>query len=282
MCILERLHLEQQGAVKTKCCRRNKAPKTEPKRAPNKKPTSNVLLESLSMLDLPTNSTSDSMPSSSTSPVLSDVHLRVSQEIACLDNFKQTTKPSQNIKNQKISVQTTDNAFELNIKYPNISADQTRTEKSQLFAMPVSTITTDNSQTVTTGTINNPSTVGNISRESIFSSFTSQPVSIISNCHNIGNNVTSNSIISKSNISQSNIISISSQSVSSNIISQSIANSNILFGSTSAAVTNSGHMINKSQPMSSNSQTLVNNNKMVSCSISSVVCNVNEIFCYQY
>jgi len=288
-CILERLHLEQQGAVKMKCWRRNKAQKPEPKRVPDKKLTSNVLLESLSMLDLPTSSTLDSIPNSNTSSVLSDMNLCVSQEITCLDNFKQLPKTSRNIKNRKFSVQTPDNAFELNIECPKITADQTRTENSQLFAMPVSndvsTITTNNSLTITTSKINNQSTVGNISSKSIFNNFTSQPVSNINSCHNIGNNMTNKSI-SNNNTSQSmavnitsqsmavNItsqsmaVNITSQSVASNIISQSIANSNIKLDSTQAAVTNSRNVINKSLAVKSNNQTLVNNNKVSTISYS--------------
>lgn len=264
-CILERLHLEQQGAVKMKCWRRNKAQKPEPKRVPNKKLTSNVLLESLSMLDLPTSSTLDSMSNSNTSPVLSDMNLCVSQEITCLDNFKQIPKISRNIKNQKFSVQTPDNAFELNIECPKMTVDQSRTETSQLFSMPVSndisTITTNNSLTITTSKINNQSTLGNISSKSIFNSFTSQPASNINSCHNIGNNMISKSI-SNNNTSQSMAISITSQSVASNIISQSIANSNLKLDSTQAAVTNSRNVMNNFQAMSSNNQTLVNNNKV--------------------
>lgn len=155
--ILERLHLEQQGAVKMKCWRRNKTQKKlpEPKRPPNKKLTSNVLLESLSMLDLPKSSTSDSIPSSSTSPVLSDVNMHVTQEIPGLEGPKPVLKTPRSIKSRKVPIQTmqtTDNAVELNIGRSKI-IDQGVTETSKLFAMPVSnnisTVTTNNSPIIT-------------------------------------------------------------------------------------------------------------------------------------
>lgn len=249
---LERLHLEQQGAVKMKCWRRNKGQKKspEPKHTPNKKLTSNVLLESLSMLDLPTSSTSDSMPSSSSSPVLSDVNMRVAQEITSVDNLKHPIKTSRGIKNRKMSVQTmqnTDNSNEVNIECPTM-IDQNSIETSQMFTMPVS----NNNSAVTTCN-NSTITASNSSSHSISSNTCSQPI--------------------VSNISQSIVNSINSQSFTNDILSQSIANSKLKVVSTQT-VTNSGQIINITQAVSSNNPTPINSNKMIVNSISSNVCIV--------
>lgn len=268
--ISERLHLEQQGAVKMKCWRRNKTQKKslELKPKSSKKLTSNVLLESLSMLDLPTSSTSDSMPSSSTSPVLSDMNMHFTQEITSLENLKQSIKVSQNVKNHKKSIQdmqTIDNTVELNIECPTISVDQKKIETSQVLTMSVSndvsTITA--SSTITTSKITSQSNIGKNSGKSIHSSFTSQPTtSNISNCQSVINNMISKSIANNVT-SQSIANSITSHSITSNIISQSIANTNQKFINTQAGVANNGHVINITQSMSSNSQTLVSSNKLV-------------------
>lgn len=227
MCyVSERLHLEQQGAAKIKCWRRNKTQKKspEPKRTPIRKLTSNVLSESLSLLDLPTSSTSDSMLSSSTSPVLSDVNMRVSQDIMNTESLKLSLKTPRVIKNRKIPMQTTDNAVELNIECPSL-IDQNSTEASQLFAMPVSSnissSATSNSSTITpcnitsktfTSNINNQFT-GNITSQSFTNNIINQ--SIASN--NI-KSIASNNIQS---VASSNIQSVASSNI------QSIASSNI-------------------------------------------------------
>ncbi|CAH1738658.1 unnamed protein product [Aphis gossypii] len=251
----ERLHLEQQGAVKMKCWRRNKTPKKppEPKRTPNKKLTSNVLLESLSMLDLPTSSTSDSMPSSSTSPVLSD--MRVTQDMTGIDHSKQLIKTPRVTKNRKVPIQTmqmTDNAVELNVECPTLVDQNNSTVSSQLFSMPVSnhisTVTASNSSIISSNNIPNQSFSGNITSHSIISN-NSQSIANSFTCHSIANN-------------------ISSQSIAGNILSQSKAGSNLKVVS-SQAVSNSGQMINISQTMNSNNQTFINNNKMVVNNISS-------------
>ncbi|KAE9537995.1 hypothetical protein AGLY_005967 [Aphis glycines] len=251
----ERLHLEQQGAVKMKCWRRNKTPKkpSEPKRTPNKKLTSNVLFESLSMLDLPTSSTSDSMPSSSTSPVLSD--MRVTQDMTGIDHSKQLIKTPRVTKNRKVPIQTmqmTDNAVELNVECPTLVDQNNSTVSSQLFSMPVSnhisTVTASNSSIISSNNIPNQSFSGNITSHSIISN-NSQSIANSFTCHSIANN-------------------ISSQSIAGNILSQSKAGSNLKVVS-SQAVSNSGQMINISQTMNSNNQTFINNNKMVVNNISS-------------
>lgn len=223
--------MEQQGAVKMKCWRRNKTPKKPPevKRALNNKLTSNVLLESLSMLDLPTSSTSDSMPSSSTSPVLSDVNMRVIQEFPNMENLKQPIKSPRGIKNRKMPVQimqTTDNAVELNLECPTIS-DQNNIDTSHLFAMPVSnnisTIITSNCSTITTSNITsqsiasklvNQSSVGNINSHSIASNINSQSIACKMTSQSISNNIMSQSIANN----------MQSQSTASNMMNQSIAN----------------------------------------------------------
>lgn len=242
-----------------KCWRRNKTQKKtlEPKRTPNKKSTSNVLLESLSMLDLPTSSTSDSMPSSSTSPVLSD--MRVTQEMTSIEHSKQSIKTPRVTKNRKAPIQTmqmTDNAVELNIECPPL-VDQNRTVSSQIFSMPVSnhisTVTASNSSIITSSNIPNQSFSGNITSQSIISS----------NNQSIANSFTCQSIASN----------IYSQSIAGNILSQSKAGSSLKVVS-SQAVSNSGQMINISQTMNSNNQAFINNNTMVVNNISSNVCNV--------
>lgn len=299
------MHLEQQGAVKTKCWRRNKIQKKspEPKRTLVKKSASNVLLESLSMLDLPTNSTSDSMPSSSTSPVLSDMNVRVSQEMTSIENSKQPIKTSRNVKNRKMPVQllqTTDNAVEFNIECPTV-IDKKNTETPQLFAMPVSnnisTVATSNSLTIPTSNIisqssslssrsiasilSSKSVASNISCKSIVSNITCQALANNITNQSISNNITNQSIANNitnqsiaSNLTSQPISSkITSHSISSNIISQSIANTNLKFVNTQPVV-NSGQMVNIAHSMSSNNQTLINSNKMVVNSISSNVCNL--------
>lgn len=253
-----------------KCWRRNKTQKKslELKPKSSKKLTSNVLLESLSMLDLPTSSTSDSMPSSSTSPVLSDMNMHVAQEITSLENLKQSIKVSQNVKNHKKSIQdmqTIDNTVELNIECPTISVDQKKIETSQVLTMSVSndvsTITA--SSTITTSKITSQSNIGNNSGKLIHSCFTSQPTaSNINNCQSVINNMISKSIANNIT-SQSIVSSITSHSITSNIISQSIANTNQKFINTQAGVANNSHVINITQSMSSNNQTLVSSNKMV-------------------
>jgi len=264
--VSERLHLEQQGAVKMKCWRRNKAQKKtlEPTRTPNKL-TSNVLLESLSMLDLPTSSTSDSMPSSSTSPVLSD--MRVTQEINSIDHSKQTIKTPRVIKNRKVPVQTmqmTDNAVELNIECPK-PIDQNSIVSSQIFSMPVSnhisTVTASNSSIITSSNIPIQSFSSNINSQSIISS-NSQSIANSFNCQSIASNINSQSIASN----------VNSQSIAGNILSQSKA-SNSLKVVSSQTVSNSGQMINISQTVNSNNQAFINNNTMVVNNISSNVCN---------
>uniref|UniRef100_A0A2H8TJP8 Nuclear factor related to kappa-B-binding protein n=1 Tax=Melanaphis sacchari TaxID=742174 RepID=A0A2H8TJP8_9HEMI len=254
----ERLHLEQQGAVKMKCWRRNKTPKKppEPKRTPNKKSTSNVLLDSLSMLDLPTSSTSDSMPSSSTSPVLSDI--RVTQEMTNIDHSKQLIKSPRVTKNRKVppiqTMQMTDNAVELNIECPTL-IDQNSTVSSQIFSMPVSshisTVTASNSSIISSNNISNQSFSSNITSHSIISS-NSQSITNSFTCQSIANNINN----------------ISSQSIAGNILSQTKAGNSLKVVS-SQAVSNSGQMINISQTMNSNNQTFINNNKMVVNNISS-------------
>lgn len=253
--VIERLHLEQQGAVKMKCWRRNKTQKNlpEPKCTQNRKLTSNVLLESLSMLDLPTSSTSDSLPSSSTSPVLSDMNMRVSQEISSLENIKEPIKIPRNVKNRKMpvqSMQTTDNAIELSIQCPTI-IDQNNSEASQIYAMSLSnnssTITTSNNSTITVSSINTQPIASNIVNQAI----TSQPI--------------------MGNISQSIANNIISQSMANNLFSQSITNTNLKLVNT---IANNGQMINITQNINSNNQTLINSNKMVVNSISSNVCIV--------
>lgn len=246
-----------------KCWRRNKTQKnlTEPKRTPNRKLTSNVLLESLSMLDLPTSSTSDSMPSSSTSPVLSDVNMRVAQDITSIENLKQPIKTPRSIKNRKSSIQsmqTTDNAIELNIQCAT-KIDQNSSEVSKLFAMPVSNnssiITTSNSSTITVSNINNitsQSLSGNISQP--IAGKISQPIT---------NNI----------ISQSVANNLNSHSISNHIFSQSIINTNLKVVNTQT-IANSGQMINIAQNINTNNQTLMNNNKMILNNISSNVCIV--------
>ncbi|XP_060849456.1 uncharacterized protein LOC132928660 [Rhopalosiphum padi] len=250
----ERLHLEQQGAVKMKCWRRNKAQKKplEPKRTPTRKLTSNVLLESLSMLDLPTSSTSDSLPSSSTSPVLPD--MRVTQEMTGIDHSKQSIKTPRVTKNRKVPIQTmqmTDNAVELNIDCPTL-IDQNSTVSSQIFSIPVSnhisTVTATNSSIISSNNIPNQSFSGNITSHSIISS-NSQSIANSFTCQSIANN-------------------ISSQSIAGNILSQSKAVNSLKVVS-SQAVSNNGQMINISQTMNSNNQTFINNNKMVVNNISS-------------
>jgi len=253
--VSERLHLEQQGAVKMKCWRRSKAQKKtlEPKRTPNKKLSSNVLLESLSMLDLPTSSTSDSMPSSSTSPVLSD--MRVTQEINSIEHSKQTIKTPRVTKNRKVPVQTmqmTDNAVELNIESPTL-IDQNSIVSSQIFSSHISTVTASNSSIVTSSSIPNQSFSSNITSQSI----------INSNSQSIANSFTCQSIASN----------ISSQSIAGNILSQSKAGNSLKVVS-SQTVSNNGQMINISQTMNSNNQAFINNNTMVVNNISSNVCNV--------
>lgn len=264
--------MEQQGAVKMKCWRRSKTQKKwspEAKQTPNKKLTSNVLLESLSMLDLPTSSTSDSMPSSSTSPVLSDTNTRTNQEIIPnMENLKLSCvmKTSRCVKNQKLptqTVQTTDNAIELKVECP-ITMDQNSSDSSQLFAMPVS----NNISTITTN--NSPSiTVSNITSQSIASIVSSQ--SIVSN-------VTSPSIASQSftckMTNQPIVRKITNQSMTaSNVLGQSIANTSLKVVNTQTIVS-SGQMNNISQSTSNSQQlTLVNSNKMVVNSISANVRN---------
>jgi len=252
------LHLEQQGAVKMKCWRRNKTQKKtpEPKCTPNRKSTSNVLLESLSMLDLPTSSTSDSMPSSSTSPVLSD--MRNTQDMTSIDHSKQSIKTPRVTKNRKAPTQTmqmTDNAVELNIECPTL-VDQNNTVSSQIFSMPVSnhisTVTTSNNSIITSSNIPNQSFSSNISSQSI----------ITSNSQSIANSFTCQSIASN----------INSQSVACNILSQSKVG-NTLKVVSSQTVSNSGPMINISQTMNSN-QAFINNTTMVVNNISSNVCNI--------
>lgn len=230
-----------------KCWRRNKTQKKspDPKQTPTRKLNSNVLLESLSMLDLPTSSTSDSMPSSSTSPILPDVNIRVAQEITSLEGSKQVIKTPQSIKSRKVPIQTmqtTDNAVELNIGCPKI-IEQNNTEPSQLFTMPVSnnvsTVTTNNSPIITASNITNPS---------------------------IANNITSQSVANN----------ISSQPIASNIISQSISSTNLKVVNTQT-VANNGQMINITQALSNNNQTLGNSNKMILNSITTNVCYTNLI-----
>jgi len=259
--VLERLHLEQQGAVKMKCWRRNKAQKKtlEPKSTPSKKLTSNVLLESLSMLDLPTSSTSDSMPSSSTSPVLSD--MRVTQEINSIEHSKQTIKTPRVTKNRKVPAQTmqmTDNAVELNLECPTL-IDQNSIVSSQIFSMPVSshisTVTASNSSIITSSNIPNQSFSSNITNQSI----------ITSNSQSIANSFTCQSIASN----------VNSQSIAGNILSQSKAGNSLKV--VNSQVSNSGQMINISQTMNGNNQAFINNNTMVVNNISSNVCNL--FFC---
>lgn len=259
--VSERLHLEQQGAVKMKCWRRNKTQKKtlEPKCTPNRKSTSNVLLESLSMLDLPTSSTSDSMPSSSTSPVLSD--MRNTQDMTSIDHSKQSIKTPRATKNRKAPTQTmqmTDNAVELNIECPAL-IDQNSTVSSQIFSMPVSnhisTITNSNSSIITSSNIPNQSFSSNISSQSI----------ITSNSQSIANSFVCQSVSSN----------INSQSIAGNILSQSKAGNSLKVVS-SQTVSNSGQMVNVSQTMNSNNQAqaFINNTTMVVNNISSNVCNV--------
>lgn len=257
------MHLEQQGAVKTKCWRRNKTQKKiiEPKRTPIRKLTSNVLLESLSMLDLPTSSTSDSMLSSSTSPLLSD--MRVTHDMTNIENLKQPIKTPRVAKNRKVPIQTiqmTDNAVELNIKCPTL-IDQKSTVTSKMFSMPVSnhisTVTSSNSSTITANNIPNQSFGSNITTQSIINS--------------------NNQSIANSNTCQSIASIINTKSIASNILNQSKAGNSLKVVS-SHSVSNSGQMINISQTMNSNNQTFINNNKMVVNNISSNVCYIYFIF----
>jgi len=256
------LHLEQQGAVKMKCWRRNKAQKKplEPKHTPNRKLTSNVLLESLSMLDLPKSSTSDSMMSSSTSPVLSD--MRVTQEITSIEHSKPLIKTPRITKSRKVPIQTmpmTDNLVELNIECPTLIG-QNSTASSQVFSMPVS----NHISTVTaTNSCNSSSiTASNIPNQSFASNTTSLSV-----------NSNNNQLINKSITCQSVSSNINSQSIASNILSQSRAGNSLKIVS-SQTISNSGQMINISQTINSNNQTFINNNKMVLNNISSNVCNL--------
>lgn len=287
---LERLHLEQQGAVKTKCWRRNKAQKNspEPKSASSRRLTSNALLDSLSMLDLPTSSTSDSMPSSSTSPVLPDVNIRVPQEVTSLENVVQPQKAFRNINNPKSSIQTSmqsfDNPVELNLDCPTLSIDQNTSETSQLFTMPVSnntlTVTSSNSSTITASKIASQSIVSNISSQPIVSNMSNQSVSTNVTSKSATNNIVSSNpsqSFASNIISQSIANSMISQSIANSLISQSMTNTNLKVVSTQAGV-NSGLMINISPSISSNNQTqYVNNNKVVVSNISS---NVSLLFMF--
>lgn len=269
---LERLHLEQQGAVKMKCWRRNKTQKKSPdakQQTSNRKLTSNVLLESLSMLDLPTSSTSDSLPSSSTSPVLSDVNMRVNQEIIpSIENLKQLMKTSRGVKSQKFpaqTMQTTDNAVELNVECCPTLMDQNSSDASQLFTIPVS----NNVSMVTTS--NNPViTASNVTSQLI--------VSNIGSSQSVVSNVSSQSIASQSftckSINQPIVSKMTCQSMAAcNILgSQSIANTSLKVVNTQT-IASSGQVINIPQSISNSQQsTLVNSNKMVVNSIASNVC----------
>ena len=208
------------------------------------------------MLDLPTSSTSDSMLSSSTSPVLSD--MRATQEMTSIEHSKQLLKTPRVTKNRKVPIQTmqmTDNAVELNIECPSL-IDQNSTISSQIFPMPVS----NHTSTVTTN--NSIITASNIPNQSFSNNITSQSI-INSNSQSIANSFTCQSISSN----------INSQSITGNILSQSKAGNSLKVVS-SHTVSNSGQMINITQTMNSNNQAFINNNKMVVNNISSNVCNV--------
>lgn len=274
------MHLEQQGAVKIKSWRRNKTPKKspEPKCAINRKLTSNALLESLSVLDLPTSSTSDSMPSSSTSPVLSDMTLRLTQDITSMENLKQTVKPSRITKNKKTPIQTmqtTDNAVELNIKCPTV-IDQNNIENSQMFAMPVSnnisTVTPNNSSTISTSNIISQSIASNITNQTISSNMTTnQPIVSNITSQPIVSNITSQSIIS--NITSQSIASnITSQPIASNITSQSIA-SNITGQSISSSFSSQLISSNIGQSIANNITSQLNNNHFARQSFANNIIN---------
>ncbi|XP_050419818.1 LOW QUALITY PROTEIN: uncharacterized protein LOC126832847 [Adelges cooleyi] len=111
----ERLHLEQQGAVKTKCWRRSKPVKKSPEpkvTTANQKSLSTAFTDSLSMLDCPTSSTSDSLPSSSTSPVMCDLAVSVAEEVVTSSEGIRkpnvvVSKPPKIIRGRKAPMQTT-------------------------------------------------------------------------------------------------------------------------------------------------------------------------------
>ncbi|XP_050542288.1 nuclear factor related to kappa-B-binding protein isoform X2 [Daktulosphaira vitifoliae] len=164
----ERLHLEQQGAVKMKCWRRNKPVKKSPDlktSLTNHKLVSDAV-ESLAILNLPSNTTKDSVQSSSSSPVLPDMNISVAEEvIGHSEEINQhLVKHSKIIRSRKVPVQTmqmSDNvAININVECPSTTS-QSKIETPQIFSMTttsgISTITTKNKSSVVSTNISNVS-----------------------------------------------------------------------------------------------------------------------------